>query len=195
MIDEIREERRLYKTLHGEDTTISRIDILLTALDSRDERIENAFREGHRDGYGEGLSDGHPLGSVTRDEDGDWEWFKEQALAPDEGESRGKIFASCGHQITADELRDGSVTFKDEDREGNMCDVSMVVCPKCRPLYEPKPVCGTCGGSKIKNVRPCLNLEGCFDCVFGNDHAHNGEWCIEGVIQTSCPDCTEGGGG
>ena len=39
-IDEIREERRLYKTLHGEDTTISRIDILLSALDSRDEEIK-----------------------------------------------------------------------------------------------------------------------------------------------------------
>lgn len=67
--------------------------------------------------------------------------------------------------------------------------------PKCKELFNPKPTCGTCKGTRVKNVRPCLSIEGCNGCMFGNDHTYKGEWCIEGVIQTSCPDCTKEGGG
>lgn len=92
--------------------------------------------------------------------------FASKALAPDGGE-KGQL-SNC---VVGGQLWDGK-----------------------KFVPESKPVCKTCKGSRIKNVRPCLNKTGCFDCVFGNNHTHNGEWCIEGVIQTSCPNCAGGGG-
>lgn len=44
--------------------------------------VEAAFREGYRLGYSDGLTDGHPLGGSSRDEDAAWRDSDAKAAAP-----------------------------------------------------------------------------------------------------------------